>query len=249
MTIKFRIAAAQVPSIRGDLDANLAMHAEAISVAGAHGISVLVFPELSLTGYEPDLAKDLAMSVDDPRLQPLRALAMQHQMWILAGLPLCNDALKPKLGAALFHADGAISAYAKMCLGADEPGFFAAGSTPLSFCARGQIVGTAICADTSQARHAEQYASSGVTIYAAGVFLTPAWYPADALRLSEIALKYRWLVVMANHGASVGTLPSKGGSVIWGPDGKPVAKARGAQSCLVVAESLNGLWRGHLVAV
>lgn len=52
----FRIAAAQIPSRRGDIDANLATHATAMAAASRHGVSVLVFPELSLTGYEPTLA-------------------------------------------------------------------------------------------------------------------------------------------------------------------------------------------------
>src|SRR5262245_53260102 len=57
----FKIAAAQVPSVRGDIDANIAIHAAAMAAAARHGVTVLVFPELSLTGYEPDLAAELAM--------------------------------------------------------------------------------------------------------------------------------------------------------------------------------------------
>ena len=44
----FRIAAAQVPSVRGDIDANIATHAATMSAAAKHAVSVLVFPELSL---------------------------------------------------------------------------------------------------------------------------------------------------------------------------------------------------------
>lgn len=43
----FKIAAAQVASIRGDIDANIAAHAAAIEAAAEHEVSVLVFPELS----------------------------------------------------------------------------------------------------------------------------------------------------------------------------------------------------------
>jgi len=246
---EFRIAAAQVASKRGDLDANLAAHAAAISVAGAHGISVLVFPELSLTGYEPDLAESMAMSPNDPRLQPLRSTAMQRNVSILFGLPLSNGAMKPSLGVVLFEASGAISTYAKMHLGAQEHEFFAPGAAPLVFAASGHVIGTAICADSSQASHAQLYANKGATVYAAGVFLNAAWYPADAPRLAAFALQHQWLVVMANHAASVGTLVSVGDSAIWGPDGKPVAQARGTQSCLVVAESVESAWRGQLVAL
>ena len=43
----FRIAAAQVPSVRGDLATNVATHAATIAAAAGHGVRVLVFPELS----------------------------------------------------------------------------------------------------------------------------------------------------------------------------------------------------------
>ncbi len=48
---EFKIAAAQFASVRGDLAGNIRVHAAAIAAAAAHGVSVLVFPELSLIGY------------------------------------------------------------------------------------------------------------------------------------------------------------------------------------------------------
>ena len=51
-----------------------------LSPAAKHEVSVLVFPELSLSGYQPDLATELAMTATDSRLTPLRSLARQHQI-------------------------------------------------------------------------------------------------------------------------------------------------------------------------
>ena len=58
----FKIAAAQVASVPGDIDRNIATHAAATAAAAQHGVSVLVFPELSLIGYEPSLAADPALA-------------------------------------------------------------------------------------------------------------------------------------------------------------------------------------------
>jgi predicted amidohydrolase len=63
----FKIAAAQVASVRGDIDRNIATHAAAMAAAQA-GISALAFPELSMTGYEPDLAAEIG---DDAGGQPV----------------------------------------------------------------------------------------------------------------------------------------------------------------------------------
>jgi predicted amidohydrolase len=56
------------------LDANLALHRELLSEARGSGADLVVFPELGLTGYLlQDLAADVAMRLDDPRLAALAA--------------------------------------------------------------------------------------------------------------------------------------------------------------------------------
>jgi len=52
MSRPLRIAAAQCVSIGGDLAANVATHTRFVALAAGAGVEVLVFPELSLTGYE-----------------------------------------------------------------------------------------------------------------------------------------------------------------------------------------------------
>ncbi len=64
-----RIALAQIAPRLGDLDANLELHHELVGQARAAGAGLVVFPELGLTGYLlQDLAADVAMRLDDPRL-------------------------------------------------------------------------------------------------------------------------------------------------------------------------------------
>ena len=46
------LAAAQTVPVRGDVEANLAQHVRLVRVAAEEKAQVLVFPELSLTGYE-----------------------------------------------------------------------------------------------------------------------------------------------------------------------------------------------------
>ena len=86
-------------------------HAAAITSAAGRGVSVLVFPELSLTGYEPDLAAELAIEATDARLAPLAALARRHQIAVIVGCaatqlrdearPRRDPACRERLGAHL----------------------------------------------------------------------------------------------------------------------------------------------------
>ena len=69
-----RIALAQLAPRLGDLEANLARHAELLDEARSGGAGLVVFPELGLTGYLlQDLAGEVAMMRDDPRLGALAA--------------------------------------------------------------------------------------------------------------------------------------------------------------------------------
>jgi predicted amidohydrolase len=53
MSRDFSIAAAQSSSIPGDIEANVARHAVFVRTAARAQVNLIVFPELSLTGYEP----------------------------------------------------------------------------------------------------------------------------------------------------------------------------------------------------
>lgn len=242
----FKIAAAQIPSVRGDIATNIATHVAAIRTAGAIGVSVIVFPELSLTGYEPDLGAELAMSTRDERLAPLTALAREHHIHALAGAPLRNSSSKPSIGALWIDAGGHTKAYRKMHLGSSEKCYFQVGNTPLTFDASGHRLGVSICADSSQPMHAKTYAELGADIYAASVFMNAEWYETDAPRFARFAADFGLLAVMANHGASVGTYTSVGNSAVWAPGGALLAEAPGPGSALVIATRSGDSWLGEV---
>ena len=248
-TSPFKIAAAQVASIRGDIDANIAEHAAAIEAAAEHEVSVLVFPELSLTGYEPDLAPELALSPTDRRLDCLFALARQHHMKVVVGAPLRSGTAKPALGAIIIDASGNTTSYRKMHLGSSEQALFVAGDRPLAFTVSGHTVGVAICADSSQPTHPQTYATLGAEIYAVGVFLNAEWYATDVPRLMDHGARFRMLTLMANHADSVGTYVSVGMSAAWAPGGVLLAQAKGVEHVLVIATSTNSGWRGDVVGI
>jgi len=245
----FKIAAAQVPSVRGDIEANIATHAAAMKAAAKQGVSVLVFPELSLTGYECDLAAELAVTSVDCRLAPLIAVAREHRIDAIVGAPLQNGESKPFIGGILISAGGATKSYRKMHLGTSERPWFEPGNQPLTVSAGGHTVGIAICADASQASHPQRYADLGADIYAAGVMLNAEWYATDAAKLAEYSAKLPMLVVMANQAASVGTYASVGKSAVWAPGGDLLAQAEGTEDALLIAACEGEAWLGEVVRI
>ena len=70
-----KIAVAQTRPVKGDIKANIEHHKKMINLAISHGADMIIFPELSITGYEPELAKELATNQDDSRFDELQQIS------------------------------------------------------------------------------------------------------------------------------------------------------------------------------
>jgi len=85
--MKLTIGLAQISPRLGDVQANLDKHLQFIEQAAAQGVELLVFPELSLTGYMlQDLVHEVARTPasDDPLLAPL--MEASHKLDLVVGL-------------------------------------------------------------------------------------------------------------------------------------------------------------------
>ena len=63
-----KICVVQTQALKGDIAGNIARHLRFTELAIANGANMIVFPELSVTGYEPTLAAKLATTATDERL-------------------------------------------------------------------------------------------------------------------------------------------------------------------------------------
>jgi NAD+ synthase (glutamine-hydrolysing) len=146
-----RIALAQMAPRLGDLEVNLARHHELLAAARSEGANLVVFPELGLTGYLlQDLAGEVSMRLDDPRLAELAAAtsglsvvasfveeSADHRLFISAGL--FEDGELRHVHRKLF-----LPTYGLF----DERRFFAAGDSLRATESRlGAGIGLAVCED------------------------------------------------------------------------------------------------------
>jgi predicted amidohydrolase len=214
------IAVAQPVIVPCDLTANAQTHAQVVRSARAR---VVVFPELSLTGYEPDAP---AVGTDDPRLAPLVDACAETGSLALVGAPVSEDG-RSHIAMLAIDGDGARVVYRKMWLGGAEPDRFTAGPAPVVLDVEGWRIGLAICKDTGVPQHAADTASLGMDVYVAGLVESAA----DAVVPEQRALR-----VAADHGVWVAFAscagPTGGGydrtagrSGIWSPSGVAVAHA------------------------
>lgn len=244
------IAAAQTISIAGDLQANINRHRRFIEIAAGQGVQLLVFPELSLTGYERSLAATLAILPNDPVLQPLRDVARELGVTTVVGMPirLSSDSAV-LIGALVLATDGSLAVYSKQHLHPDEELAFAPGAGGSMLTLGNTTVALAVCADFSHASHARQAADSGADLYAAGVLISENGYAADTALLQGYAVEHSMTVLMANHGGATGGWESAGRSAIWAPGGERIVAAAGVGDALVIARHDATGWTGQVVAV
>jgi predicted amidohydrolase len=246
-----RIAAAQSTSVPGDIDANVAIHKKFMAAARQARVDVLVFPELSLTGYELPLLHKLALKPTATCLNPLRYFVRETRMTVIVGVPLATEpGAAPAIGAITFFADGRTSMYRKQHLATRDEGHIAESvgcSGPHSLF--GQSIALAIGADTWHERHAASAAASEASMYVASVLVSEAAHAVDTGNLRRYAAKFGFGALMCNHGGASGGYLSSGKSTFWAPGGKEVVAAPGQGDCLVIATNRSGDWDGEVVDI
>lgn len=244
------IAAAQTISVPGDVSRNVANHLRFATTAAEQGVRLLVFPELSLTGYEPALARSSVVGAGSALLDPLRRIAADADMTLVVGAPVLGDGGELLIAALVVHADGSVSIHTKEHLHPGEEAVFTAGSggpvLPIKLPIEDARVALAICADTTHPEHAASAAARGANVYAAGVLITESGYGPDTAQLTTYAREHRMVVLMANHGGETGGWKPAGKSAIWSEDGRVVAACGGTGEVLVVASKRDGVFSGRL---
>ena len=114
---------AQIKSITGDIERNIERHKEFVATAVSHHANLIIFPELSLTGYEPTLAQALAIQPDDPRLDRFQTMANAGKIIIGVGAPTQHQP-RPCISLILFRPQQPRNLYTKQYFHEDEEPFF-----------------------------------------------------------------------------------------------------------------------------
>jgi predicted amidohydrolase len=219
--VPLTVAAAQPPCVSYDVAANAATHAATVRSASAR---VVVFPEMSLTGYELDAPP---IAAEDERLAPIVDACAETGSLALMGAPV--DGGNGRAHIAMLAIDGRVArvAYRKMWLGGAEPGRFSPGSEPAVVEVDGWRLGLAICKDTGVPQHASDAAALGIDAYVAGVLESADDAAVLDERARRVAADHGVWVVLASFAGSTGGgfAEAAGRSGIWRADGVVVVRA------------------------
>lgn len=256
--MKITLGLAQINTCLGNVQANLEKHLEIVREARQQGADLLIFPELSLTGYVlQDLVSSVARrpSAEDEIFRPL--LQASRELDLVVGF-VDEDQRHRFFIAAAYLAQGEVThVHHKVYLPTyglfDEGRFFAWGDAIRAFDTRFGRMGILICEDF-------WHASPPYLLWLDGaeVLLFTSASPGRGLNREAQLESARWVerinrayaslftnfVIHANRVGYEDGLNFWGGSTAFDPDGELIAKGPYHQEALTLAElDLNQLHR------
>ncbi|PSM15358.1 carbon-nitrogen hydrolase family protein [Stenotrophomonas maltophilia] len=222
-----KIVAAQMRSAPGDIEGNIERHVQFIDLAASCGAAAIFFPEMSLTGYEPLRAEQLALAADDARLGVFQSLSDRHQLLVAVGGPYRGNE-GPEIGMFIFRCSQVPAVYTKQILHADELAYFRSGSTPLPIIIGAETLVPAICFESLQMESALQAKEAGATVYVASVAKHLAGMERAHRHYAAVARELGMIVMVSNGVGHADGFEMAGRSAAW--------DSRGVLGCSAGAE-------------
>jgi predicted amidohydrolase len=213
-----KICIAQTRPIKGNISANIEAHNRFIESALSFNAGAIFFPELSLTGYEPELAKELATNQNDIRLDVFQEISTKENIIIGLGAPTVNES-QIRISMIIFEPNRPRRTYSKQLLHADEFPYFKNGSVQLVIETNDMCIAPAICYESLQSVHAENACKLGADVYLASVAKSANGIDKAFVHYPGIAKKYVIPVLMSNCLGFCDNFLSVGNSAVWTKDG------------------------------
>ncbi|MFI8321238.1 carbon-nitrogen hydrolase family protein [Streptomyces sp. NPDC085529] len=234
------LAAAQFAPLAGDIEANVRTIAGLVREAGAAGARVVVFAELSLTGYDTALIREdpaLVLTEDDPRLEPVREACRTAGAAAVVNGPVRGGGSHPGLTTLVIGPDGSLlTRYDKRHLfHGPEQATFTAGTADGRFELDGLRFALATCYDNRFPEPAERAAADGCRVYLASSMLEAGNDSFETV-YPERAREFGLYVALGNALGPSEVGEGGGMAGIWGPDGGRLADAGPEKPGFVLAE-------------
>jgi predicted amidohydrolase len=244
---RLSVALAQMDPALGDRDRNLEQHRHWVKQAAEAGARLLVFPELSLTGYFlKDLVPDIAIQLDSPQMRELAALSTELDVVLGA---VIESADHRYFNSSLYFSRGElVHVHRKVYLPTygmfDEQRYFAPGDRFRSFETGFGRAGMLVCEDIWHFSSAYILSLEGVNM-----IIAPSSSPGRGITTDErlgTAESYtllcrtyaQFLTTFFLYCNRVGFEDGAnfwGGSMVIGPNGDIIAQHEDADEALVLA--------------
>lgn len=240
------IAAAQTKPVKGDIEKNIANHLVLIKLAIANNADAVFFPELSITGYEPELAKDLVTDINDKRFEIFQQTATDNAITIAIGLPIKKqDGIE--ISMAIFQPQQLPQTYSKQYLHSSETPWFVNGKGQIFLNIKNEVVTPAICYELNEPAHAEAAINNGAQVYMACTVNSFNGVDKDLNRLAVIAGNYKIPVLMSNCIGITGNYNCAGKTSAWDANGNLLSQLDSEHEGLLILDTVTMETRQYLI--
>lgn len=243
MQDKFRIALAQISCEQGNKEKNLETIRENVAKAKREGAQLVIFPELSLTGYVVrDQIYELAERIPGPSTRFVEELAKESKLHIIFGMPEASEKAQATLynSAILVGPKGVIGKYHKMYLPThsvfEEKRYFRPGYQVAVFDTKLGKIGLVICYDIyfpEVTRLTRLNGAQLIVCISASPGIRRSFF--ETLTTARAIENTAFLAYVNMAGIEDG-LQFWGGSRMIGPGGRIIAQAKYDEEDFVVAE-------------
>lgn len=243
MQDKFCIALAQISCEQGNKEKNLETIRENVAKAKREGAQLVIFPELSLTGYVVrDQIYELAERIPGPSTRFVEELAKESKLHIVFGMPEASEKAQATLynSAILVGPKGVIGKYHKMYLPThsvfEEKRYFRPGYQVAVFDTKLGKIGLVICYDIyfpEVTRLTRLNGAQLIVCISASPGIRRSFF--ETLTTARAIENTAFLAYVNMAGIEDG-LQFWGGSRMIGPGGRIIAQAKYDEEDFVVAE-------------
>jgi predicted amidohydrolase len=233
-----RIALAQCTAVPGDVSANVDAAARTVAAAREKGAELVVFPELSLSGYDLDriaATPEAWFRADDARLDAVRRVCSDAGVTAVVGAPFRTADDRPRISAFIVRPEGRLEVSHKQYVHRSEAHLFEKGDPVEPFDVAGWRVAVAICFDVANPRHAETAAARGADLYAVSALYAVGEERRADLHHGARAMDHRMFACLANYAGTIGGHVSCGLSGVWTPSGEVALRAASTGAELLFA--------------
>lgn len=224
------IAIAQIKPVKGDIPANIEKHITFINLAAALKADSVFFPELSLTGYEPELSKNLAADLNDNRFDAFQKISDLKNITIGIGVPTISQT-GIRISIIIFQSKQPRILYSKQQLHEDEFPYFESGNEQILI---NQKIAPAICYESLQTDHAVKAVDEGAQIYIASVAKSKNGINKAYTHYPNVAKKLKMSVLMSNCVGECDNFVSAGSSAVWNKEGKLITHFNTEQEGIII---------------
>lgn len=237
------VAVAQTSPQPGDVRANARFAVDLVTSTADTGASLLVFPELSLVGYDLALLADPMawVTVDDTRLDTIRQASEELGVTAVVGAAYRRDNGETLLASIALCPDGQMVVQGKRYLHGFERKLFQPGGPSQLLDVDGWRVALAVCYDAAVPSHAQDAVDRGADVYAVSALYTEEQERRFDVHLAARAIDHRMYAIAANLAGVGPGWRSCGGSGVWHPDGRRLTYAGTDPSIVTAALSHSEL--------